>query len=87
MERHVEDGELRSAVERIGRDRLPILADLDPYQDHRFQGESVRRLVQELEAVSFGALEPDERTVLRLLLTWGRRCRAEPDLRIGFTGD
>ncbi|MFD5461570.1 hypothetical protein ACFWIQ_01915 [Kitasatospora sp. NPDC127059] len=87
VERHVEDGELYSAVKRLGRDRLPTLASLDPYRDHKLQGESVRRLVNELEAVSFNSLEPEERTVLELLLAWGRRCQNDPDLRIGFTGD
>ncbi|MBO1414662.1 hypothetical protein [Streptomyces sp. FH025] len=87
LERYVEDGELHSAVRRIGSSRLPTLAGLDPYRDHKLQGEAARRLVKELETVSLDSLDPDERTVLEKLLEWGRRCQADPDLRIGFTGD
>ncbi|MFE6747405.1 hypothetical protein ACFVGM_16240 [Kitasatospora purpeofusca] len=87
VERYAEDGELDAAVRRIGASRLPVLAGLDPYTDHRFQGDSARGLEAELAQVDTAALKPAERKVLDLLLDWSRRCAADPDLRIGFTGD
>jgi hypothetical protein len=87
VEQYIEDGELLAAVRRLGSHRLPTLAKLDPYGNHTLRGEAVDSLVREIEQIDLTALGTAERKVFDILLGWGRRCRQDRDLRIGFVGD
>ncbi|MFF7178438.1 hypothetical protein [Streptomyces sp. NPDC008121] len=88
LERLVDDNdELGRVVERLGRHRLSSLARIDPYGDTTLHGEAVDRMVRELEGTDLARLGSDEREVVATLLAWGRRCSADRDLRIAFSGD
>ncbi|CAL9333193.1 hypothetical protein [Streptomyces sp. enrichment culture] len=87
LERMVLDGELWAALDALGPHRLPTLADVDPYGDTVLRGEAVERMVRELEASETARLRSAEGKAVSTLLAWGRRCRADPDLRIAFSGD
>ncbi|MEV7562499.1 hypothetical protein [Streptomyces sp. NPDC089795] len=82
-----DDDAFWMAVERLGRHRLPSLARIDPYGDTTLRGEAVDRMVQELEGSDLARLRNGEHEVVAVLLAWGRRCRADRDLRIAFSGD
>ncbi|MBT2447458.1 hypothetical protein J7F03_10300 [Streptomyces sp. ISL-43] len=87
MERIVVDDEFWTAIERLGRHRLPTLADVDPYGDTVLRGEAVVRMVRELEGLDLARLRGAEHEAITTLLAWGLRCRADRDLRIAFSGD
>ncbi|OAL13249.1 hypothetical protein A4V12_18740 [Streptomyces noursei] len=87
VERVVVDGELWAVLETVGRHRLPTLADVDPYGDTVLHGQSVDRMVRELEAADRSRLRGAASEVAGTLLAWGLRCRADSDLRISFSGD
>ncbi|MEU1415286.1 hypothetical protein [Streptomyces sp. NPDC005731] len=87
LERIVVDDEFWTALERLGRHRLPTLADVDPYGDTTLRGEAVERMVRELEDSNLARLRDAEHEAITTLLAWGLRCRADRDLRIAFSGD
>ncbi|GGX43950.1 hypothetical protein [Streptomyces chryseus] len=87
LERIVVDDEFRTAIEKLGRHRLPTLADVDPYGDTMLRGEAVDRMVRELEGSDLARLRSAEHEAMTTLLAWGLRCRADRDLRIAFVGD
>ncbi|MET9465929.1 hypothetical protein ABZY44_14225 [Streptomyces sp. NPDC006544] len=87
LERIVVDDEFWTAIEKLGRHRLPTLADVDPYGDTVLRGEAVGRMVRELEGADLARLRNAESEAITTLLAWGLRCRADGDLRIGFSGD
>ncbi|MEU6244202.1 hypothetical protein [Streptomyces sp. NPDC047024] len=87
LERVVVDDEFWTALERLGRHRLPALADVDPYGDTTLRGEAVDRMVRELEGSDPTRLRGAEYEAIATLLIWGLRCRADRDLRIAFLGD
>ncbi|MFJ6785937.1 hypothetical protein [Streptomyces yangpuensis] len=88
LARWVDDhDEFWKAVERLGRHRLPTLARIDPYGDTTLRGEAVDRMVRELEGSDRARLSRGEHEIVATLLAWGRRCRADRDLRIAFSGD
>ncbi|MFF1278119.1 hypothetical protein ACFVZC_32800 [Streptomyces marokkonensis] len=87
LERIVVDGELWAAVETLGRHRLPLLADVDPYGDAVLRGEAADRMVRELEGSDLARLRGAESEAISTLLAWGRRCRVDQDLLIAFSGD
>ncbi|MGW6984863.1 hypothetical protein ACWGE1_36335 [Streptomyces sp. NPDC054932] len=88
LERLVDDNDdFWRAVERLGRHRLPSLTRIDPYGDTTLRGEAVDQMVRELEGSDLAGLLSGEHEVVATLLAWGRRCRADRDLRIGFSGD
>ncbi|MET8783925.1 MULTISPECIES: hypothetical protein [unclassified Streptomyces] len=87
LERIVVDDEFWTALERLGRHRLPTLADVDPYGDTTLRGEAVERMVRELEGSNLARLRGAEHEAITTLLAWGLRCRADRDLRIAFSGD
>ncbi|MET8962968.1 hypothetical protein ABZX69_26460 [Streptomyces sp. NPDC004074] len=87
LERIVVDDEFWTALERLGRHRLPTLADVDPYGDTTLHGEAVERMVRELEGSHRARLRGAEHEAIVTLLAWALRCRADRDLRIAFSGD
>ncbi|MFJ7593504.1 hypothetical protein ACIQZO_40285 [Streptomyces sp. NPDC097617] len=87
LERIVVDDGIWTALERLGRHRLPTLADVDPYGDTTLRGEAVDRMVRELENAHLARLSSAEHEAVATLLAWGMRCRADRDLRIAFSGD
>ncbi|GLW70939.1 hypothetical protein Kpho02_32380 [Kitasatospora phosalacinea] len=87
IERIVEDGELHAAVKRLGVYRLPTLAGLDPYRNTTLRATAVDEMVGEIERSGLEGLQGVEREVLATLLEWGRRCRGDRALVIGFVGD
>ncbi|MEW2470154.1 hypothetical protein AB0919_34940 [Streptomyces sp. NPDC046994] len=87
LERIVVDDEFWTALERLGRHRLPTLADVDPYGDTTLRGEAVDRMVRELEGSNLARLRDAEHEAIATLLAWGLRWRADRDLRIAFSGD
>ncbi|MFC8914928.1 hypothetical protein ACFT5C_04080 [Streptomyces sp. NPDC057116] len=87
LERRIVDDELWTALETLGRHRLPTLTDVDPYGDTTLRGQAVDRMVRELEDSDFARLSRAERELLSTLLAWGLRCRADSALRIAFSGD
>jgi hypothetical protein len=89
LERTVVEDEFWTALDRLGRHRLPTLAGVDPYGDTTLRGEAADRMVRELEgsALDRARLGDAEREVMATLLAWGRRCRADRDVRISFSGD
>ncbi|MGW7327740.1 hypothetical protein ACWGIU_03785 [Streptomyces sp. NPDC054840] len=82
-----DNGEFWKAIERLGQHRLPTLARIDPYGDTMLRGEPVDQMVRELEGSDLARLRGGEHDVVATLLAWGRRCRADRDLRIAFLGD
>ncbi|MFF3401365.1 hypothetical protein ACFYW6_22965 [Streptomyces sp. NPDC002659] len=87
LKRYVDDDEFWAAVGRLGRHRLPTLANLDPYGDTMLSGETLDRMVRELEGSDLARLRGAEHAVMTTLLAWGLRCRADRDLRIAFSGE
>ncbi|MFJ3633513.1 hypothetical protein [Streptomyces sp. NPDC090112] len=88
LERLVDEEEaFRTAVARLGRHRVPLLSRVDPYGDTTLRGRMPDEMVRELEAADLTRLNSGEHRVLATLLAWGRRCRADRDLRIAFVGD
>ncbi|MFJ9657497.1 hypothetical protein ACIRPR_05960 [Streptomyces griseoflavus] len=87
LERMVVEGELWTALEALGRRRLPLLAGVDPYGDTTLRGEAVDRMVRELEGSDLARLRGAESDTVSTLLAWGRRCRVDRDLLIAFSGD
>ncbi|MFI2415715.1 hypothetical protein [Streptomyces sp. NPDC018947] len=88
LEQLIDDNdELWRAVERIGRHRLPSLAHIDPYGDTTLSGDAIDRMVRELESADLARLRDGELEVVATLLAWGRRCRADRNLRVTFSGD
>ncbi|MFJ3769565.1 hypothetical protein ACIPQJ_33255 [Streptomyces sp. NPDC090082] len=88
LERLVDDNdEFWMSIERLGQHRLPSLARIDPYGDTTLRGETVDQMVRELEGSDLARLRSGENEVVATLLAWGRRCRADRDLRIAFSGD
>jgi hypothetical protein len=87
LERIVLDDELWTAVETLGRDRLPTLADIDPYGDTALRGAAVDRMVRELQASMSSRLRGTESRAVSTLLAWGLRCREDRELLIAFSGD
>ncbi|MFJ3214005.1 hypothetical protein [Streptomyces flaveolus] len=88
LERLIDDNdELWRAVERLGRHRLPSLARTEPYGDTTLRGDAVDRMVRELEGADLARLRDGEQEIVATLLAWARRCRADRDLRVAFSGD
>ncbi|MEU9236013.1 hypothetical protein [Streptomyces subrutilus] len=87
LERIVVDDEFWTAIDKLGRHRLPSLADVDPYGDTVLRGEAVGRMVRKLESVELARLKNGEHEAMTTLLAWGLRWRADRDLLIGFSGD
>ncbi|MFE7385570.1 hypothetical protein ACFU9F_35015 [Streptomyces zhihengii] len=83
----VVDGELWAALDTLGRHRLPTLARVDPYGDTLLRGESVDRIMRELEDSDLARLRGAEHRAVSTLLAWGLRCRSDRELRIAFSGD
>lgn len=84
----VVDDEFWTTLRRLGRHRLPILADIDPYANTTLRGEAVDRMVRELtSALDLAQPKAVDYEAFTTLLAWGLRCRADRDLRIGFAGD
>ncbi|RST16519.1 hypothetical protein E2C00_17200 [Streptomyces sp. WAC05374] len=86
LERRIVDDELWTALQALGR-HLPTLTDVDPYGDTTLRGQTVDRMVRELEGADLAHLSRPERELLSTLLAWGLRCRADSTLRIAFSGD
>lgn len=87
LERIVVDDEFWTALESLGRHRLPTLADVDPYGDTTLRSEAADRMVRELESSHLARLRGAEHKAIATLLAWGLRCRADRDLQIAFSGD
>ena len=87
VERMVVDDELWAALETLGRNRLPTLADVDPYGETLLRGDAVDRMVRELAGSDLARLRGAESHAVSTLLAWGLRCRVDRDLRIAFSGD
>ncbi|MET7276550.1 hypothetical protein ABZS59_36165 [Streptomyces flaveolus] len=88
LERLIDDNdELWRAVERLGRHRLPSLARIGPYGDTTLRGDAIDQMVRELEGADLARLRDGEHEIVATLLAWARRCRADRDLRIAFSGD
>ncbi|MGW6867205.1 hypothetical protein ACWGHM_00235 [Streptomyces sp. NPDC054904] len=83
----VVDDEFWTAIEKLGRHRLPTLATVNPYGDTVLRGEAVGRMVRELKCADLARLSDAEHEAITTLLAWGLRCRADRYLRIGFAGD
>ncbi|GHH61227.1 hypothetical protein GCM10018781_07290 [Kitasatospora indigofera] len=86
LERYVDEGELSSAIQRVGPHRLPTLAGLEPYRSQKLKSEAVDSMVREIERIDLHGLDEAELRVISILLKWGLLCRADRDLRIGFGG-
>ncbi|MFI8339510.1 hypothetical protein ACIF8W_05450 [Streptomyces sp. NPDC085639] len=82
-----DDDAFWAALEGLGRHRVPTPADVDPHGDTRLRGEAVERIVRELAGADLALLRSREQEAMTTLLAWGRRCRADKGLRIGFSGD
>lgn len=88
LERLIDDNdEFWKAIERLGQHRLPSLARIDPYGDTTLRGEAVDQMVRELEGSDLARLRNGEHEAVATLPAWGRRCRADRDLRVAFSGD
>lgn len=86
LERYVDEGELSSAIQRVGPRRLPTLAGLEPYRSQKLKSEAIDSMVREIERIDLHGLDGAERRVISILLKWGMLCREDHDLRIGFGG-
>lgn len=89
VERREDGGALDAVLRRIGAQGLPTLADFDPHTEHSrtLKGPAVAALVRDIERLDLGRLPERECEVLRLLLGWGHRSRAEGGaLRIRLSG-
>ncbi|MER5417084.1 hypothetical protein [Streptomyces virginiae] len=82
-----DNDEFWTAVERLGRRRVPSLARIDPYGDTTLRGEAVDQMVRELGGVDLARLGSGEHDVVTTLLAWGQQCRTDRDLSIAFSGD
>jgi hypothetical protein len=87
LERLIDTDELWRAVERLGRHRLPSLACIEPYGNTNLRGDAVDRMVRELQGAGLARLRDGEHEIVATLQAWARRCRADRDLRIAFSGD
>jgi hypothetical protein len=87
IERLCEDGELARIVDRVGAERLPTLARLDPYRDHVLDAYWCGLLRLDLERIDSQGLTSSEAAVVEQLAGWAARCEESDEFRVRLIGD
>ncbi|MFJ9605157.1 hypothetical protein ACIRS1_02220 [Kitasatospora sp. NPDC101176] len=82
-----EDGELRAVLAAAGRDTVPTMARVDPYDDTEFDHYFCELALAELDRVSGLPLPAPEREFVNELGALFRRALAEPAYAVRFVGD
>ncbi|MEU9073324.1 hypothetical protein [Kitasatospora sp. NPDC048538] len=82
-----EDGELAAVLAAAGRDAVPTLARVDPYDDTEFDHYFCELALAELDRVAGLPLAAAEMAFVRELRALIRRALAEPAYVVRFIGD
>ncbi|MFD9591988.1 hypothetical protein ACFWA9_04415 [Kitasatospora sp. NPDC059973] len=83
----LEDGELEAVLTAVGRDVLPTLARIDPYDDTEFDHYFCELALAETDRIVGQSLPAPERTFLSELRRMFQQALAQPAYIVRFIGD
>ncbi|MFJ2862442.1 hypothetical protein [Kitasatospora sp. NPDC087314] len=83
----LEDGEFEAVLTTVGRDALPTLARIDPYDDTEFDHYFCELALAELDRVAGRPLSVAENSFLSELRLMFQQALSEPAYIVRFIGD